>query len=503
VSHCGNTGTFSSGGHVACKGGDDEDFAWYLASSAAYRVTHAPDRFASWTDGNDGSGSGLDADTVDGVQAASFIRSDADDTISGNLVTTGQITLQATSPQIKFEDTGDGADSTQADDFWLHANSNRFYILADRADDNGWETPYPLELNSATNESFTFGNTIYHSGNDGSGSGLDADTLDGIGSGSFLRSDADDTKTGNFNQTSGSFISHGFSTSNLNSAWQIAGTDKAVGIAPFRYQDSATNNPESGNNAHWGLNIYAHAGSGGGAYPYGHQITASSHSNIWNRYVSNGDFGDWKKFWDSGNDGSGSGLDADTVDGFQASAFLRPDANGRVIITEANGTADQRHCLLVLKSDTSNRPYIQFSENTSDTITSGMSLEYNGQATGNANYMAINGVTGDLRHKFTSGGDYTATGNVTAYSDARLKDNVETLDGSKVYEMRGVSFTKDGEANSGVIAQELQKVAPELVHDDGEYLSVAYGNTIGYLIEAIKDLKAEIDELKGVKNDAS
>ena len=65
--------------------------------------------------------------------------------------------------------------------------------------------------------------------------------------------------------------------------------------------------------------------------------------------------------------------------------------------------------------------------------------------------------------------------------------------------MRGVSFTKDGEAGSGVIAQELQKVAPELVHESGEYLSVAYGNLVGYLIEAVKELKAEIDELKGVK----
>jgi len=62
--------------------------------------------------------------------------------------------------------------------------------------------------------------------------------------------------------------------------------------------------------------------------------------------------------------------------------------------------------------------------------------------------------------------------------------------------MRGVSFTKDGCDGSGVIAQELQKVAPELVNEDGEYLSVAYGNLVGYLIEAVKDLKAEIEELK-------
>lgn len=97
----------------------------------------------------------------------------------------------------------------------------------------------------------------------------------------------------------------------------------------------------------------------------------------------------------------------------------------------------------------------------------------------------------------------TSTGNVTAYSDERLKSNIQTLDGSKVYQMRGVSFTKDDKEGSGVIAQELQKVAPELVNDEGEYLSVAYGNLTGYLIEAVKEQnelinnqQAQIDELR-------
>tara|TARA_R110000851_G_scaffold25498_3_gene73340 strand:- start:1337 stop:1831 length:495 start_codon:yes stop_codon:yes gene_type:complete len=94
-------------------------------------------------------------------------------------------------------------------------------------------------------------------------------------------------------------------------------------------------------------------------------------------------------------------------------------------------------------------------------------------------------------------GNLTATGNVTAYSDERLKSDIQTLDGKKVLQMRGVSFTKDGEAGSGVIAQELEKIAPELVHD-GEYKSVAYGNITGYLIEAIKDQQTEIDELKSL-----
>ena len=103
----------------------------------------------------------------------------------------------------------------------------------------------------------------------------------------------------------------------------------------------------------------------------------------------------------------------------------------------------------------------------------------------------------DPTEKLHVKGNILASGNVTAYSDERLKSDIQTLDGKKVLQMRGVSFTKDGVAGSGVIAQELEKVAPELIHD-GEYKSVAYGNLVGYLIENAKQQQSEIDELKAL-----
>ena len=103
--------------------------------------------------------------------------------------------------------------------------------------------------------------------------------------------------------------------------------------------------------------------------------------------------------------------------------------------------------------------------------------------------------------KIEKDGTCTAAGDLVAYSDKRLKSNIKTLDGSKVYDMRGVSFIKDNKKGSGVIAQEMQKIAPELVNEGSEYLGVAYGNLTGYLIEAIKELKAEIEELKKCKCD--
>ena len=94
-------------------------------------------------------------------------------------------------------------------------------------------------------------------------------------------------------------------------------------------------------------------------------------------------------------------------------------------------------------------------------------------------------------------GTITASGDITANSDERLKTEVKTIENAlyKVMKMRGVTYTKNAEKGMGVIAQEVEKVIPEVVHD-GEYKSVAYGNMVGVLIEAVKDLKKELDELK-------
>ena len=113
---------------------------------------------------------------------------------------------------------------------------------------------------------------------------------------------------------------------------------------------------------------------------------------------------------------------------------------------------------------------------------------------GNDGGSTITALTLDM----SAAGAATFNNDVTAFSDERLKDNIETIDNAldKVTDMRGVTFDRDGRRGTGVIAQEMQKVMPEVVHDEGEYMSVAYGNLVGVLIEAIKELKAEIEELK-------
>ena len=104
-----------------------------------------------------------------------------------------------------------------------------------------------------------------------------------------------------------------------------------------------------------------------------------------------------------------------------------------------------------------------------------------------------------------STGEFTASGDIAANSDKRLKDKIETVENAldKVDSMRGVYFEMrgyPGVRKLGLIAREVEEVLPEVVKTaDGEdgIKSVAYANIVGLLIEAIKELKTEIDDLKG------
>jgi hypothetical protein len=87
-------------------------------------------------------------------------------------------------------------------------------------------------------------------------------------------------------------------------------------------------------------------------------------------------------------------------------------------------------------------------------------------------------------------------------SDARVKTNVITIDKAldKVQAMRGVYFDIEGKRSVGVIAQEIEEVLPEVVATDN-YKTVAYGNIVGVLIEAIKELKDKVAYLESKVKD--
>ena len=112
------------------------------------------------------------------------------------------------------------------------------------------------------------------------------------------------------------------------------------------------------------------------------------------------------------------------------------------------------------------------------------------------------------------GTNLSVGGDITAFaSDMRLKTNLEQIEGAvaKVCKLSGFTyeFNKEGLGlgldsgrHLGVSAQEVQEVFPEAVatRPIDEYLTVKYEKLVPVLIEAIKELKAEIDTLKDVTN---
>ena len=118
---------------------------------------------------------------------------------------------------------------------------------------------------------------------------------------------------------------------------------------------------------------------------------------------------------------------------------------------------------------------------------------------GNGSNASFQGTL-SVQSTITAGGDITAFG---AVSDITLKENIQPIENAldKVSKIRGVTFNyidKPDKRVPGVIAQELQEVLPEAVYktENGK-LAVRYDNTIALLLEAIKELKKEVEELKG------
>ena len=186
-----------------------------------------------------------------------------------------------------------------------------------------------------------------------------------------------------------------------------------------------------------------------------------------------------------------SGIDIDNIniDGTEidlSSGDLTLDVAGDIIL-DAGGEQ------VILKDGTTN---IAHADLTSDNLTiKTLVSDKDFIIKGNDGGSEITAMTIDM----SEAGAVTFNDDITAFSDERLKSDIKTIYNAleKVSQMRGVTFTKNDRKGTGVIAQEMQKVMPEVVHNGDEYLSVAYGNLVGVLIEAIKELKEEVDELKG------
>ena len=120
-------------------------------------------------------------------------------------------------------------------------------------------------------------------------------------------------------------------------------------------------------------------------------------------------------------------------------------------------------------------------------------------------------VNGSNEFRFEADGDFHADGDVIAYStttasDEKLKDNIEVVENAvdKLHQLKGVTFNwkRDNQASAGVIAQDVQKVLPQAVKEITDmkgdtHLTVNYAALTSILIEAVKDLSQQVNELKG------
>ena len=248
-------------------------------------------------------------------------------------------------------------------------------------------------------------------------------------------------------------------------------------------------------------------------------------------------------------DGSGSGLDADTLDGLSPSVsagnntIVQRHSAGYIFANYFNTTPnDVSSGVTKVCVETGNDGYIRHGdassirsfinvENgaTADQSGSEIASALNGQniytsgvigrdsndniSFSNNSYMNIH-VNGNNRFRFESDGDLHADGDVIAYStttssDERLKKDITRIEDAveKCERLRGVTFTwkKDDKKSAGVIAQEVQKVLPEAVKtitdltSDEEHLGVNYNALIPILLEAVKELNTRLVLLEEYK----
>jgi len=270
------------------------------------------------------------SDTVDNLHATSFVRSDASDTLSGqytlNSSADEKIILEGSSnPYIRFrEGTTNKA--------YIQWNASGFLELVNQ------ESAEAIRIKSGSDGLvFLEGGSehlVWHSGNDGSNSMLDADKLDGLQATSFLRSDADDSASGSYSFTN-SYNEFGNSTGSVsnNGSWNarvnIAGTQHAR-LDVQSVSDGIIST------------MSAHTGHTAGQFGTrsNHDIAFIANGNERARLTTSGSLSSTVQgtLWGASNDGSGSGLDADLLDGQQRTGFVEHNQNSGYILRFGNGS---------------------------------------------------------------------------------------------------------------------------------------------------------------------
>ena len=457
-----------------------------------------------WHAGNDGSGSGLDADKLDGLSSGSFLRSNTNDTASGSITFSNNIKVSSIigrGTQITIdagEATGKFSSQT-AEAVYVNAEAGFRVTTPDRAHAN-FESGYSADITHIRG--------------------------DAIGINNSNPEEALDIKNG-------CLLVRPFGNNTGNSNWWAKSsittrTDFGVGLG-MRVISSTANTYEmtfgTMSGASGGLKIRArltHDGLFGVLHDGSSGVEGCLYANsdTKQQFCAAGRTGDPKypcygfagQTGDNGSRGTGMYLVADNVLGFSTGGSRRVVINNSGFI--GMGTqSPQGYIDIYEPTAASDRPQIRIAAYRNAIRMVDLSTNANsGEINLDANRFEfriskeVNATTKlTTRMTLTSGGNLTCTGNVTAYSDIRLKKAIQPIENAveKVQQIRGVTFERTdaeeenvGKRHAGVIAQEVEKVLPEVVTDLDGTKTVAYGNLVGLLIEAIKDQQKQIDALK-------
>ena len=205
----------------------------------------------------------------------------------------------------------------------------------------------------------------------------------------------------------------------------------------------------------------------------------------------------WKKLIVSGSDAAIPSVSTAADFTVDAGGDIVLDADGTDVILKDNGTEFGRFKIatsdFVIKSAINNKDILFKGVDASSTITA---LQLDMSEGGNAQFL-----------KNISGSQIEASGDVIAFgsSDERLKDNIQPITEPlwKVSQIGGYTFDWNDKQDTyeghdvGVVAQEIHKVLPEVVAERSNgYLGVKYEKIVPLLIESIKELKKEVDDIK-------
>ena len=373
-------------------------------------------------------------------------------------------------------------------------------------------------------------------------SGGDAVTLGGISESSFLRSDADDITSGKLtiDSTGQLYVRYNnsdsyragldwnvFQLGNNGQNKLVAGKNTVGGYFQFYVNNTSDVVGGSATNGTASMTLAANGKVGIGTTDPKTYLDVSSNSTQLRLHRPDGAGDDWRMYsW-------GDGLNifpqtASTVwfgrDGATTDVALY---NGRLAVNHTGAPpaayAIYANGSIWAKAGAGDGGGVRIHSNSGINVSGNVMSFHTGQTDGFTFNGNSNGADGNNQlvviksdgnvgigdstpsYKLDVAGDIRATGDVITNSDARLKSDVRTISNPRqlIAGLSGKLYTKDDKENQlGFIAQQVEEILPQLVHTANDEMgtkSVNYQGVIALLVEAVKDLQQQVDELKGNK----